>query len=1007
LAAAARATRVRPCRLKNQRNSPAPALWRRAAGEPFVIVPVRQPRPLFDAVRTLPRALGWVPLVALLLAWLFALTPLHQRLAHALSDLNQRLTADARRFDDVVVVDVDDASLRALALQLGPWPFRRDTYALVADYLRQAGAEAVAFNIVFADPRDGDDQLRLAIDSAGGRIVLAASGLHQASAAAPPDAAMLARVALPPGGEWQSPSWPGVLLPTPQLVQPGAQPGAVGMVSAPVDDDGRLRRLPLMHEVQGRHLPSLPLAVHLALQPGTSLAAMPGGRELQLGNLHWPLDSRGRVAVDFPPNADAVAKLPFQRVTAAAMRWADDDTELRNAVRGKVVFIGSSAYAGNEAITAAGHIPGTTVLALAFSAMRHQRLLTTDSFAAAGTLLALGLLPTLNTWRRGRVRPLCDSLITGAVALAVLAAALGWLVWARVQAQPLTALTMLAVGLLASLVLHDRWVTDSNRRLAHERALADAASQAKSDIIASVSHDIRTPMNAMLGMAELLADTPLDDEQRRYVEVFRSSGRTLALLVDDLLDLSRIEAGRLALDQGDFDLPATLDELRDLLGPRAAEKGIALTMDPGDTGLVRGDRQRLLQVLTNLVGNAIKFTPRGEVALKVARQEADPALLAFSVSDTGIGIAPSKLGLIFEPYSQADGGVAREFGGSGLGLAISRRLVELMGGDIAVQSMPGQGTVFRFSLPLPASPGAPAGRVRPAAPSAPAAAALRPGGAARPLHLLLADDNATNVFMVEAMLRRSGHQLDTAGDGVQAVERFRASRYDLVLMDVQMPTMDGLSAVREIRRWEAAQGMPATPVIALTAYATDADARRSLEAGCSAHLTKPVSRARLLAAIEQWCGAPEPAPGLPPVAAPPPPSGGATLTANEQARVSALLASPALDARAGLERMGGDALSYLRVLEHAVVFLSSWPEAYRAAASPEAAARRASLVHDLIGVAGAVGAPTLLERARLLEGTLRGPARSDTDDQLAEQSTAVLASLRQLMLTLQPQVSGS
>ena len=377
----------------------------------------------------------------------------------------------------------------------------------------------------------------------------------------------------------------------------------------------------------------------------------------------------------------------------------------------------------------------------------------------------------------------------------------------------------------------------ASEALEKARDAAEAANRAKSEFLANMSHEIRTPLNGVVGVADVLARTELDASQRDMVHTLQSSAVTLERLLTDVIDLARVESGRLEIRPEPFNLADATRAVVTLYETGAAEKGVSLVLDaaPQADTTVMGDAERLKQILANLVSNAVKFTERGEVRLTVAAGGGDRWRCA--VCDTGIGFDAEVKARIFGRFEQADGSVTRRYGGSGLGLAISRQLADLMGAEIDCDSTPGEGSVFGLTIELPACAAA---AVEPEA--APAAAAGR-------LRILLADDHPTNRKVVELMLGTADVELTQVENGEQAVAAFCDGDFDLVLMDMQMPVMDGLSATRAIRAHEQANGLVLTPVIMLTANALPEHVEASRAAGAERHLTKPIGAAALLGAI--------------------------------------------------------------------------------------------------------------------------------------------------------------
>ncbi len=527
---------------------------------------------------------------------------------------------------------------------------------------------------------------------------------------------------------------------------------------------------------------------------------------------------------------------------------------------------------------------------------------------------------------------------------------------------------------------------DLERKVVARTAEANAANAAKSEFLAHMSHEIRTPLNAVLGLAQLLEREPLEDSQHRMVQRIEDAGENLLGIIDDILDLSKIEAGRLRIERGNLDLADHLAKIEGLMGIAARGKGLTLRLVPPaePLGILVGDGLRLKQVLVNLLGNAIKFTHRGEVSLLVHPVAvSDTSIrLIFEVRDTGIGIEPEALKRLFTPFTQANHGTTRKYGGTGLGLAISKQLVELMGGTIGAVSLPGQGSTFWFELPFD--------RV------APDEADLMPGLELEAVagsrladrHILVVDDSDINREVVGQALALEGAQVHLAVDGQEALEILRRDpqAFDAVLMDVQMPVMDGLNATRLIRR---ELGLTALPIIALTAGVLPWQQEEARRAGCSDILTKPVKLKAMVTLLGQWVETQPPAPGPAPLAPVPPEAGIlpplAFGTGGEFPDIAGI------DRDQAAETLCGNRAMFLKLLGQFAASYGGLVAEIRGElerGEQDSAARR---LHNLRGNAGSLGAMELMAAAKLLEEAID---RGETDLE------AGLADLEERLATL-------
>ncbi len=784
----------------------------------------------------LARRVGGLTLIfglALGLSILVERTSLFFYLDRWVNDAVHAATAPKSRFDDMLVVDIDEAAKASLEPTLGPWPYDREVFARVVEHLNSLGARRVVIDLVFSDRRKGDDALAATL-SGSGNVWLAAQG----QAFDPPQDSgyrqQLDALAWKPAELPRSSSWRRFRLPHAGLTGLDRARAGVGVLSVPPDDDGMLRRLPLMHESGGYHLPALHLAAMFTPLATPSIRVM--GDTVQVGDRIWPVDTNGNVLFRAPRNLDALAAISFDRVVNSALGEEGEVLE-KSMIEGRTIIIGSTtASLGDYArVPIYGRVAGLDILALAYANLSNDLVLTPRSDTVKVVLCILSaLLPLFATSRRG----IPEWMVLVFYGLGVTSAIAANLALAAQHSMESTLLFPLMLGaftFLAQLAARMKTMHDERQRFYLEKLAADEASALKSEFLSHMTHELRTPLTAIMGYNRLLTDSDLSDEDRRnQVNIIDKNCQHLLSLINNLLDQAKIEAGQMALDVGSVSVEEMVGNVVDTLRPIAEEKGLTveLRIAKGVPSGVRVDELKVRQILVNLGGNGIKFTRKGSVTFDVSWSE---GRLTVQVIDTGPGMTREVVERIFSAFQQADETVARTHGGTGLGLTISRNLARLMGGDIDVESEAGRGSTFELKIPAEGFEYP----TRVSTRKTKQEDAPKVEGT-----VLVADDTADLRQLLSLYLRKLGLNVLLAENGQEAVEIAVSQQPDLVFMDMQMPVMDGIEAVRTLRQ----QDYSGT-VLALTAQSERDRIEAMLDAGCDGYVEKPVRRERLEAIV--------------------------------------------------------------------------------------------------------------------------------------------------------------
>ncbi len=772
--------------------------------------------------------------VALGLSLLVERTSLFFYLDRWINDAVHAATAPETRFDDMIIVDVDESAMTSLEPTLGSWPYDRDVFALVVEHLNSLGAKSVVIDLVFSDRRKGDDVLAATLSSSA-NVWLAAQG----QAFDPPqDSAyrqQLDALAWKPAELPRFRAWRRFRLPHAELTGPGPARAGVGVVSVPPDDDGMLRRVPLMHESGGYYLPALHLAAMFSPRAPPNFRV--SGDSVQIGDRKWPVDANGNALLRVPGSLHGFAAIPFDRVVRSAMGESSATLE-KSLVEGRTIIIGSTtaSFGDYARLPVHGRMAGLDILALAYANLAHDLVLTPRSDAVKLLLCVLSaLLPLVIASRRG----MPEWMVLVVYGIGVTSAAIANLLLVSQYAIQSTLLFPVLLGaftLLGQLTARVKTMRDERQRFYLEKLAADEASELKSQFLSHMTHELRTPLTAIIGYNRLLAESDMSDEERRnQVNIVDKNCQHLLSLINNLLDQAKLEAGQMALDVGSVSIEEMIGNVVDTLRPIADEKGLSIEFRIAKRvpSGVRVDELKVRQILVNLGGNAIKFTQKGGVVFDVDWSDGN---LEVRVIDSGPGMSREVIDRIFSAFQQADETVARTHGGTGLGLTISRNLARLMGGDIDVTSELGKGSTFSLQIPAEGFE----------YPTRVVTRKTRAEEDARKVEgtVLVADDTPDLRQLLSLYLRKMGLNVLLAENGQEAVEIAISSQPDLVFMDMQMPVMDGIEAIRALR-----QKNYSGTVLALTAQSERDRIEAMLDAGCDGYVEKPVRKERLEAIV--------------------------------------------------------------------------------------------------------------------------------------------------------------
>ena len=771
-----------------------------------------------------------IALAALLTAYLLSRASFFKNLDLQLHDVQARFMAQEVDFSNILLVDVSEETIKALEPSIGAWPYGRHVYAKITEFLRDAGARSISFDILFAEAREQDEVLADVLANTPGVTLPALSKDYTVSSLTDGDA-LLERMTWTKPADAPAALWQQFILPREMFLWKNKPVANVGIIGVIPDPDGLFRRIPLLHQVGDKVLPSLSAATIFSGQTKPKVAYDKSTRRLQIGDRAWPLDQDGSVRLRFPSNFKSIEGFHFSDVFYAAMAMRSPEG-IAEKIKGRRVFVGSTAESLNDyQNTLYGRTAGLVLLAEINQLLEKDEVLAPPKFFWDALLMALALLLPIASFRERENRsPLYYG--AGFLLLPLVIFGLSGVLYFYKQDSAL-GLPLLA-GFLAFVFFLARrlWrLYNERQRLYYEKLAAEESYKLKSQFISHMTHELRTPLAAIMGFNRLLGETEqVEKSGHQYTKVIEKNSHHLMTLINNMLDQGKIEAGQMKISKSPGRIREVVEDVVATLSNMATEKRLEMRMEFREPypATLEFDTFRLRQVLLNLIGNAIKFTSAGHVAVQL-EWAADQ--LTIVVADSGSGMSTEIQERIFIPFKQGADNTQHAYGGTGLGLAISRNLCELMGGTLTVESEIGLGSQFFIRIPAFACED-----VQPALnPTYVATAARRLEG-----RVLLVDDNNDIRDLVTRILKKQGITVIPASNGQQAVDIALRDHPDLVLMDMEMPVMDGRTATHTLREKGFTQ-----PIFAMTAHPEGPEVEQALKEGFDGYLEKPVNRERL------------------------------------------------------------------------------------------------------------------------------------------------------------------